>query len=140
MGKAEQGSLVCSWRGERTGLREGRSVPWPSKKKNEIPRERGVADSDLLWVRGESAAVFGLREKRESGSRCVVLAENQRKTAVAGGEEEEKKISEGAGCAVERQGRGLPRFGFAREGLLLVQGEEKNQPKRGRGAGSCCLG
>ena len=43
-GKLSKGVLCAAGKGGRTGLREGRLVPWPSKKKNEIPKlERGAA-------------------------------------------------------------------------------------------------
>jgi hypothetical protein len=49
------------------------------------------------------------------------------------------------GRSRKSKGRGLLQFGFAREGAAACAGccwlrEEKNQPKRGRGAGGCCLG
>jgi hypothetical protein len=37
-GKLSKGVLCAAGKGGRTGLREGRLVPWPSKKKNEIPQ------------------------------------------------------------------------------------------------------
>jgi hypothetical protein len=50
-GKLSRRVLCAAGRGERTGLREGRSVPWPSKKKNEIPRGRGAAPPfEKKWV------------------------------------------------------------------------------------------